>query len=80
MFPDLSTYRVLGFIAAKNVFGYVYRDDVAERLANGEFYSNPIQTGARGGALSLSPRRKKLNNFNQFKVIPLFALRTLYCA
>ena len=49
MFPDLSTYRVLGFIAAKNVFGYVYRDDVAERLANGEFYSNPIQTGARGG-------------------------------
>ena len=49
MFPDLSTYRVLAFIAAKNVFGYVYRDDVAERLANGEFYSNPIQTGARGG-------------------------------
>ena len=78
MFPDLSTYRVLGFIAAKNVFGYVYRDDVAERLANGEFYSNPIQTLFR--ALSLSPRRKKLNNFNQFKVIPLFALRTLYCA
>ena len=62
MFPDLSTYRVLGFIGAKNVFGYVYRDDVAERLVNGEFYSNPIQTGG-GGALSLSPRRKKLNNF-----------------
>ena len=61
MFPDLSTYRVLGFIGAKNVFGCVYRDDVAERLVNGEFYSNPIQTG--GGALSLSPRRKKLNNF-----------------
>ena len=60
MFPDLSTYRVLGFKGAKNVFGYVYRDDVAERLVNGEFYSNPIHTG---GALALFPRRKKLNNF-----------------
>ena len=60
MFPDLSTYRVLGFIAAKNVFGYVYRDDVAERLANGEFYSNPIQTGARGGGgfIPLSKTKK----------------------
>ena len=63
MFPDLSTYRVLGFIGAKNIFGYVYRDDVAERLVNGEFYSNPIPTGGGGRALSLSPRRKKLNNF-----------------
>ena len=57
MFPDLSTYRVLGFIAAKNVFGYVYRDDVVERLVNGEFYSNPIQTG-RGG-LYPSPEDEK---------------------
>ena len=57
MFPDLSTYRVLGFIAAKNVFGYVYRDDVVERLVNREFYSNPIQTG-RGG-LYPSPQDEK---------------------
>ena len=49
VFPDLSTYRVLGFTGAKNVFGCVYRDDVAERLVNGEFYSNPIQTGGGGG-------------------------------
>ena len=55
MFPDLSTYRVLGFT---NVFGCVYRDDVAERLVNGEFYSNPIQTGG-GGGLYPSPQDKK---------------------
>ena len=56
MFPDLSTYRVLGFIAAKNVFGYVYRDDVAGRLVNGEFYSNPYQTE---GLLEPSPQDEK---------------------
>ena len=59
MFPDLSTYRVLGFIAAKNVFGYVYRDDVVERLVNGEFYSNPIQTGRGRGGLYPSPQDEK---------------------
>ena len=60
MFPDLSTYRVLGFIAAKNVFGYVYRDDVVERLVNGEFYSNPIQTGrGGGGGLYPTPQEEK---------------------
>ena len=58
MFPDLSTYRVLGFTGAKNIFGCVYRDDVAERLVNGEFYSNPIQTGG-GGGLYPSPQDKK---------------------
>ena len=57
MFPDLSTYRVLGFIAAKNVFGYVYRDDVVERLVNGEFYSNLFRPG--GGALYPSPLDEK---------------------
>ena len=62
MFPDLSTYRVLGFMGAKNVFGYVYGDDVAERLVNGEFYSNPIYSD-RVAFGALSPRRKKLNNF-----------------
>ena len=56
MFPDLSTYRVLGFIGAKNVFGYVYRDDVAERLVNGEFYSNLNQTE---GLLEPSPQDEK---------------------
>ena len=56
MFPDLSTYRVLGFIGAKNVFGCVYRDDVAERLVNGEFYSNLNQTE---GLLEPSPQDEK---------------------
>ena len=60
MFPDLSTYRVLGFKGAKNAFGYVYRDDVAERLVNGEFYSNPIQTGGGGGGVSPHPKTKKI--------------------
>ena len=48
MFPDLSTYRVLG--------KKTYRDDVAERLVNGEFYSNPNQTG---GLLEPSPQDEK---------------------
>ena len=60
MFPNLSTYRVLGFTGAKNVFGCVYRDDVAERLVNGEFYSNPIPTGGGGGGFIPLPKTKKI--------------------
>ena len=60
MFPDLSTYRVLGFIGPKNVFGCVYRDDVAERLANGEFIVTLFRPeGAGGGGFNPLPKTKK---------------------
>ena len=35
---------------------FIYRDDVAERLVNGEFYSNPNQTE---GLLEPSPQDEK---------------------